>query len=124
MLTAQNYFLMNNVGLYLQAFLYIAAGANHFINPKGYLAIMPAYIPAHSLMVVISGVAEIVLGLGLLFPATRSISAWGLIVLLFAVFPANVFMATSDKFAGMSAWLRWGRLPLQGLLIWWVYKYT
>ncbi|GAB3642901.1 DoxX family protein [Spirosoma arcticum] len=115
---------MNTVGLYLQAFLYIAAGVNHFINPKGYLAIMPDYIPAHSLMVVTSGVAEIVLGIGLLFPATRSISAWGIVVLLIAVFPANVFMAMSNRFRKMPAWLRWARLPLQGLLIWWAYRYT
>lgn len=115
---------MNTLSLYLQALLYIAAGANHFINPKGYLAIMPSYIPAHSAMVIVSGVAEMVLGLGLLFPATRSISAWGLMLLLVAVFPANVFMAVSNRFRKTPAWLRWARLPLQGLLIWWAYQYT
>ena len=115
---------MNNVGLYIQAFLYIAAGLNHFINPKGYLAVMPPYVPAHSLMVVLSGIAEVVLGVGLLFPATRSLSAWGLILLLIAVLPANVYMATADRFAPIPAWLRWGRLPLQGVLIWWAYRYT
>lgn len=115
---------MKSFGLYLQALLYIAAGANHFINPKPYLAIMPSYIPAHSLMVIVSGIAEIVLGVGLLFPATRSISAWGLMLLLIAIFPANVFMAVSSRFRTMPAWLRWGRLPLQGLLIWWAYRYT
>ena len=109
---------------YLQALIFIAAGIYHFVNPKPFLAIMPPYIPAHSQMVALSGIAEIVLGAGLLFPATRSLAAWGLILLLIAVFPANVFMATSDKFASMSPWLRWGRLPLQGLLIWWVYQYT
>ena len=115
---------MNTFGLYLQAFLYIAAGANHFINPKPYLALMPPYVPAHSLMVVVSGVAEIVLGIGLLFPVTRSISAWGLIFLLLAVFPANVFMAVSNRFRKIPTWLRWARLPLQGLLIWWAYRYA
>jgi len=115
---------MNTISLYLQALLYIAAGANHFINPKPYLALMPPYMPAHSLMVIVSGVAEIVLGLGLLFPATRSLSAWGLILLLIAVFPANVFMALSSRFRKTPVWLRWARLPLQGLLIWWAYRYT
>lgn len=115
---------MNTLGLYLQAILYVAAGANHFINPKPYLALMPPYVPAHSLMVVVSGVAEIVFGVGLLFPATRSISAWGLILLLLAIFPANVFMAVSKRFRKIPAWLRWARLPLQGLLIWWAYRYT
>ena len=115
---------MANLGLYIQAFVYVAAGVNHFISPKTYLAIMPPYIPAHNLMVTLSGIAEIVLGIGLLFPATRSISAWGLILLLTAVFPANIYMATASQFRKLPAWIRWGRLPLQGLLIWWAYQYT
>lgn len=115
---------MENLSLYVQAFVYIAAGVNHFVRPKMYVAIMPPYIPAHDLMVALSGVAEIVLGIGLLFPATRSLSAWGLILLLIAVFPANVHMATAPRFRKLPAWLRWGRLPLQGLLIWWAYQYT
>ncbi|GAB3733224.1 DoxX family protein [Spirosoma lituiforme] len=115
---------MANLGLYIQAFVYVAAGVNHFISPKTYLAIMPPYIPAHNLMVTLSGIAEIVLGIGLLFPATRSISAWGLVLLLIAVFPANIYMATASRFRKLPAWIRWGRLPLQGLLIWWAYQYT
>lgn len=115
---------MKTIGLYLQAIAYIAAGINHFVKPNFYLAIMPPYISAHGPLVFWSGVAEVVLGAGLLFPATRSYAAWGLILLLIAVFPANVYMATSERFAEMSAWIRWGRLPIQGLLIWWAYRYT
>lgn len=115
---------MANLGLYIQAIVYIAAGANHFISPKTYLAIMPPYIPAHNLMVILSGIAEVVLGIGLLFPATRTLSAWGLMLLLILVFPANIYMAMASRFKKLPAWLRWGRLPLQGLLIWWAYQYT
>ncbi len=115
---------MKNLGAYIQAAVYIVAGLNHFIKPKMYMAIMPPYIPAHPQMVFWSGVAEVVLGVGMLFPATRSYAAWGLIFLLIAVFPANVFMATSEQFASLSPWIRWGRLPIQGLLIWWAYRYT
>ncbi|GAB3962371.1 DoxX family protein [Spirosoma harenae] len=115
---------MNYLSLYIQALLYMIAGANHFLNPKMYLAIMPPYVPAHPLMVSLSGIAEIVLGIGLLFPATRSLSAWGLILLLIAVFPANIYMATSNRFRRFPAWLRWARLPLQAVLIWWAYQYT
>lgn len=115
---------MTNLSLYVQAAVYIAAGLNHFINPKMYLAIMPPYVPWHGLMVVLSGIAEVGLGVGLLFPATRSLSAWGLIILLIAVFPANVFMATASQFQAVPAVLRWLRLPLQGLLIWWAYRFT
>ncbi|MVM29675.1 DoxX family protein [Spirosoma sp. HMF4905] len=115
---------MSYLFLCLQALVYIVAGLNHFINPKTYLTIMPPYIPAHNLMVTLSGVAEVILGIGLLFPATRSLSAWGIMLLLIAVFPANVYMATSSRFRKFPAWLRWARLPLQGILIWWAYKYT
>ncbi len=115
---------MNKLSLYIQAVIYIAAGINHFINPKNYLAIMPPYIPDHNLMVTLSGIAEVVLGVGLLVPATRSVSAWGLILLLIAVFPANIHMALSSRFRKFPAWLRWARLPLQGVLIWWAYQYT
>lgn len=115
---------MKNLSLYVQALVYVVAGVSHFVRPKVYLAIMPPYIPAHELMVALSGVAEIVLGIGLLFPATRSLSAWGLILLLIAVFPANVFMAMAPRFRNVPAWIRWGRLPLQAGLIWWAYRYT
>ncbi|RIV27060.1 DoxX family protein [Fibrisoma montanum] len=115
---------MQSLSLYLMAFVYVAAGVNHFIRPKLYMAIMPPYLPAHSELVMLSGVAEVVLGIGLLFPATRSVSAWGLILLLVAVFPANVYMATSGRFRKLPRWLLWARLPLQGLLIWWAWQYT
>ncbi|WP_338874678.1 DoxX family protein [Spirosoma sp. SC4-14] len=115
---------MTNLSLYVQVFIYVASGINHFWNAKVYQTIMPPYIPAPGLMVSLSGIAEIGLGIGLLFPATRSLSAWGLILLLIAVFPANVYMATSNRFARFPAWLRWARLPLQAVLIWWAYQYT
>ncbi|GAB2606716.1 DoxX family protein [Spirosoma areae] len=115
---------MSTLSLYLQSLLYIAAGLNHFINPKVYVAIMPPYVPAHTLVVALSGVAEVMLGFGLLFPATRSLSAWGLVFLLIVIFPANVYMAMSNRFRKFPAWLRWARLPLQGVLIWWAFHYT
>lgn len=115
---------MKNWGAYIQGAIYIVAGVNHFISPKTYLAIMPPYIPAHGPMVFWSGVAEVAVGAGLLFPATRTYAAWALIALLIAVFPANVFMATSEQFASLSPYIRWGRLPIQGLLIWWAYRQT
>ncbi|GAB3576658.1 DoxX family protein [Spirosoma luteolum] len=115
---------MNKISLYGQALVYIAAGVNHFLRPKIYLALMPPYLPAHQQLVDLSGIAEIGLGLGLLFPLTRPWAAWGLILLLIAVFPANVHMAMADTFARIPAWIRWGRLPIQGLLIAWAYHYT
>ncbi|MGA0559106.1 DoxX family protein [Larkinella sp. VNQ87] len=115
---------MNNLSLYSIAALYAGSGLLHFFYPEPYLRIMPPYIPYHRLMVILSGIAELALGIGLLFPETRSLSAWGLILLLIAVFPANLYMATSDRFESIPAWIRWGRLPLQGVLIWWAWRFT
>jgi uncharacterized membrane protein len=105
------------------AVLYIAAGSLHFIKPAPYLRIMPPYIPWHPAMVQVSGAFEILGGLGLLVPATRRAAAWMLVALLIAVFPANLYMAMHPAeagAAGIAPVLRWGRLPLQALLIWWL----
>ncbi|WP_345253016.1 DoxX family protein [Flaviaesturariibacter amylovorans] len=109
----------------LMALLYIAAGVNHFVHPAFYLAIMPPWLPAHGALVAASGVAEIVLGILLLVPRTRRFAAWGIIVLLVAVFPANVQMAVNYvELQHPKLWLALLRLPVQGLLIWWAWLYT
>ncbi len=105
--------------------LFIAAGANHFINPAFYTRMMPEYLPWHAALVAISGVAEIVLGAMLLVPRFQVIAAWGLIALLVAVFPANVNMTMHpEMYPTMSSTALWIRLPIQGLLIAWAYWYT
>jgi uncharacterized membrane protein len=112
-----------SIGLVSAAIFYVAAGTLHFIKPDPYLRIMPPYIPWHVAMVRISGGLEILGGLGLLVPPMRRAAAWGLVALLIAVFPANVYMATNPIQAGAASIapaLRWGRLPLQLILIWWV----
>jgi uncharacterized membrane protein len=116
--------ILSKILMYLMAAFYSYAGIMHFVKPKFFLGLMPPYIPAHGFMVAASGVAEVVLGIGLLFPATRVWAAWGIIALLIAVFPANVYMAYAERFQAMSPWIRWGRLPIQALLIWWAYQYT
>lgn len=109
--------------------LMVAQGANHFVNPDPFVAMMPAELPSswHLALVYISGVAEIAGGLGLILPATRKAAAWGLILLLLAVFPANVNMALNDIPLGgrdLPTWALWGRLPFQILFIAWAYWYT
>jgi uncharacterized membrane protein len=111
------------IGLVLAAVVYVVAGTLHFAKPDAYLKIMPPYIPWHVAMVQLSGGFEILGGLGLLLARTRRLAAWGLVALLIAVFPANVYMATNPIDAGagsIAPVLRWGRLPLQLLLIWWL----
>jgi len=104
---------------------FIAAGVNHFINPGFYTRMMPAYLPWHAELVAISGVAEVVLGAMLLVPRFQVVAGWGLIALLFAVFPANVNMTMHPElYPTISQTALWLRLPFQALLIAWAYWYT
>jgi uncharacterized membrane protein len=105
--------------------LYILAGVNHFWHKTIYLTMMPAWLGYHEILVLLSGVFEVLLG-GLLLPIrTRRASAWGIILLLLAVFPANVQMMLNYLHTRQPyAWLTIVRLPLQMLLIWWAYGFT
>jgi len=117
---------------YLIGLLYIGAGVTHFPIPMVFAQIVPPQFPYSVALVYLSGIAEIVLGAGVLFRRTRRQSAWGLVALLLAVFPANVYMATSGMAAEMVPdWARdiaqlaaWVRLPLQAVLIRWAWWYT
>lgn len=114
--------------LYVIGAAYVLAGLNHFRAPSFYVQIMPPYVPWHLAMVILSGVAEILLGIAVMIPRTRRVAAWGLIALLIAVFPANLHMALHevriDGHVAGPAWALWLRLPLQGVLIAWAYWYA
>ena len=109
--------------LYLMAALYVVAGVNHFLRPRMYERIIPPYLPAPETLNLAAGAAEVVLGIALLFPATRLGAAWGIIALLVAVFPANLYMYQQGTF-GLPSWMLLLRLPLQGVLIAWAWWYT
>lgn len=119
------------LGLAMTGIFYIGAGVNHFANAKMYLAVMPPYIPWHEAMVDISGVAEILGGIGVLmpngfvFPRTRVAAAWGIAVLLVAFLPVHINMCLHpDQFPTLPLWAIWLRLPLQLPLILWAWYYT
>ena len=82
--------------LLVLSFLYISVGVKHFTNPDFFLAIMPPYVPYHKFMVNLSGVLEIVFGLMMIFRKTRFYGCWGIILLLIAVFPANIYLYNSE----------------------------
>ncbi len=104
---------------------YVGAGINHFWHPESYLRLMPPWLPWHNALVMISGVFEICFGLALIFSATRKRAAWGIILLLIAVFPANIQMAINYyNEANPNLWIAIVRLPLQIVLIWWAYTFT
>ena len=107
--------------------IFVVAGVLHFIRPRAYISIMPPWLPAAAALVLVSGVFEILGGIGVLVPATRLAAGWGLIVLLIAVFPANVQMLLNARAAHASATamaVLVARLPLQALLMYWVFRAT
>jgi uncharacterized membrane protein len=107
---------------YILGLFFIAAGANHFVNPDLYLKMMPEYLPYHMALISLSGAAEVGLGAMALMPRTRTIAKIGLVLLLVAVFPANVTMLQhSDEFPSIPRWVLVGRLPLQLALMLWVW---
>jgi uncharacterized membrane protein len=118
--------MSRRIGLILLAIFFIAAGSNHFIHPDFYMAIMPPYLPLHSELVYLSGFFEILGGVAVLFSRLRRWAGYGLIALLIAVFPANIYMAmNADIFAdAASDWALYARLPVQFLLICWVFWAT
>ncbi len=110
---------------FLLALLFIVAGANHFRNPDPYLQLMPPRLPFPRELVLISGAFEILGGVGVLVPRTRKLAAWGLVALLIAVFPANVYSAFHGLKLGtydVPKWILWARLPLQIPLIYWAFS--
>ena len=111
--------------IFFLAAIFVVAGVMHFLGPAGYAAIMPPWIPYRMEMVYLSGILEIAGGVGLLIAPMRKYSAIGLILLLIAVFPANVQMlmnAISDEEPALRTALLWLRLPLQPLLILWIFR--
>lgn len=104
--------------------LFVGAGVGHFIRPAPYVGIVPPWIPAPGLVVALSGVAELLGGLGVLWKPTRRAASIGLILLLIAVFPANIQMLLNGIHDHRSTWYLaalWLRLPLQPLMIWWAW---
>ena len=102
---------------------FLIAGSLHFLRPKPYVAIVPDALPRKRAMVFASGVAELAGGAGVLMPGTRRLAGWWLIATLLAIFPANVNMAVNaERFRVVPEPLLWARLPLQGLVIQWVWR--
>ncbi len=104
--------------------LLLSAGTMHFVNPDFFLRIMPPYLPLHRELVYLSGLCEIVLGVMLLVPATSRIAAWGVIALLIAVFPANIYLYQHQDIVPASPTVHFLRLLLQGVFIAWAYGHT
>ncbi|MDC3152761.1 DoxX family protein [SAR86 cluster bacterium] len=117
--------ILRKIVLFGLAIFFIFFGIDHFINPGFYLSIMPPAFPLHKEAVYISGFFEILGGLGVLISRFRKIAGWGLIALLVAVYPANIYMAlTPEAFPNISIGLLYFRLALQFLFFYWAYAVT
>lgn len=114
--------------LWVLAAFYCFAGFNHLINPEFYIAIMPPNLPSPEWLNLIAGLAEIVLGVFVLEPRVRVLAAWGIIALLIAVFPANLWVAMQNVGGegpgSGNPILNWVRLPFQGVFVVWAWWYT
>lgn len=111
----------------LLAALFVVAGTLHFTHAETYTRVMPPYLPHPLELVYVSGFCEILGGVGILLPRFRRLAGWGLMLLLVGVFPANVHMAVNGigvDGAPASPFLLWLRLPLQAVLILWVWWST
>ena len=107
------------------AAFFINVGIDHFVHSEFYLSIMPPAFPLHIEAVYISGVFEILGGIGVLIPKFRRFSGWGLVALLIAVYPANIYMAISpDTFPDIPVSALYFRLVLQFIFFYWAYSVT
>ena len=110
---------------WLFAILFALSGSNHFLHTPFYVSIVPSYLPWPTALVYISGAAEIMLAVMLLFPRTERLAAWGMIALTIAVTPANVQMAIHpEMYPHFSPALLWARLPMQFVILGWAYWFT
>ena len=108
----------------ISSIFYVVVGIKHFIEPEYFLSIVPPYLPYHLELVYVSGVFEVLFGILILIPKYRYYGAIGLILLLIAVFPANIYLAQNEiaqEAIGATQEIAIWRLPIQGFLIWIAY---
>ncbi len=102
---------------------FLFAGTMHFVKPRAYQAIVPRALPAPRAIIYASGVAELAGGAGVLSARAAPLAGWWLIATLVAVFPANVNMAVNaDRFRSVPEPLLWARLPVQGAILYWIWR--
>ena len=119
--------MKKRASLIIMIVFYIVAGINHFRNPAAYYRIIPGYLPNPYLINMVSGVTEMILSILLIFPLTRKIAAYAIIIMLVAFIPAHIEMIQKGWCMNpgycLPAWATWVRLfPLQFLLMWWAWS--
>ena len=116
---------IKSFSIIIMSWFYISIGLSHFTDPNWFLQIVPPYLPYKLDLVYISGFFEIIFGIMLITPSLKHYAAWGLILLLIAVFPANIYLAQTNGAAmNTSPLVAWARLPFQFLFIGIAYWHT
>ncbi len=115
---------IKTISQWLLAVLMVFAGVMHFISPNFFLKIVPPYLPLHLELIYLSGAFEIGLGICLLIPRFSRFAAWGIIALLIAVFPANIYLYQHQEIVPASPTAHLLRLLFQGVLILMAFWYT
>ena len=115
--------ILRKLSVFTLSAFFISFGIDHFVNPEFYLSIMPPNLPLKLEAVYISGLFEILGGVGVLIASTRKIASLGLVALLVAVYPANIFMALNpERFPEVSIYVLYFRLILQFFFFYWAYS--
>jgi len=113
---------IQQISIYTMAFLYAGAGVNHFINPKFYISIMPKFFPMPVLLNQVSGFAEILLAIGLLFASSRQLSVYLIIAMLISFFTVHIsHLFHPPKMARGKEWFLYVRIILQFVFIYWAW---
>jgi len=115
---------LKKANLFLLSGFYVFAGANHFVNPEFYYELIPDYLPFPDVINLIAGVAEVLLGAGLLFKSTRKWSSYLLVAMLISFIPSHIyFLQIGSCIEGglcVAEWISWVRLfVIHPLLIFW-----
>ena len=117
---------INVLILYGLVFFYSIAGINHFLMPEFYWPLIPNYLPNPDFLNILSGMIEIMLAVGIFFKASRKVSAYLIILMLFCFLPAHIHFINVGGCVSQSlcvpAWISWIRLIIiHPLLIYWAY---
>lgn len=116
-----------DIKLIIQIFLaalFLFAGISHFRKPKFFLKITPKWVPVPEKVNILVGAIEISLAIALFVPVISKYAAWGIIALLIAVFPANVYHFQKSLKKGRHIVPTLIRLPFQVLFIYMAYLLT
>jgi len=118
-----------NITAYVLGLLWLGFGVMHFGAHDETIRQMPSYFPWKSFWVDASGVAEILVGVGMFVPRTRALAARASIVLLVIYTPAVIHIVANDVIPldwpqAMRWFFRWFMAPINVGMGYWAYAYV